>query len=103
MPRGEKAEHDAGDERSKRSHCEDRGVERDLIAARNPIARQTREQQIQTPAADQHAAESTERDQQERFDEMTALNPGTAGAERESDRDFALPRRGANKLETGNI
>src|SRR5205085_4280215 len=102
MPRGEKAEHNAGDERSKRSHCEDRGIERDLIAARNPIARQTREQQIQTPTADEDAADSTERDEQKRFDKMTARNRGPARTERKTDRDFALPRRGANKLETGN-
>src|SRR4051812_25703413 len=103
MPGREETEHNSGDEGSQASDREHSRIERDLIGARNPIARQARQKQIQSPAADQDAANSAEGDEQERFDEMTARNRGTAGAERKTDRHFALPRRSADKLQPGNV
>ena len=103
VPGRKKSERDPGDEGSQSGDREHGRVERNLIAARDPIARETGEEQFQTPTADQDAANSAKSDEQERLDEMTARNRGSAGAERKTDRDFALPRRGANELQAGDV
>src|SRR5216110_1517125 len=58
---------------------------------------------MQTPTSDQDASDSAQRDEQERFDEMTPRNRGPARAEGKTDRNFALPRRSANKLQAGDV
>ena len=103
VPRREKTEDDSGEQCCHARDQQDRRVQCDLIAARNPIARQTREEQIQTPAGEQDTAQSTDGDEQQRFDQMTARDRRAAGPKRETNRHFALPGGGPDELQAGDI
>ncbi len=65
--------------------------------------RQARQQQVEPPAADQDAADSAERDEQERLDQLFPRNRRSAGAQGETDSHFALPRGGADELQPGDV
>src|SRR5204863_8006110 len=62
-----------------------------------------RQQQIETPTADQQATDSPKRDQQQRFDQVIPYDRQTARAQSETDRDFALSGGSPNELQTGDV
>ena len=100
---GKQAENNSGDQCGHAGHRQDRHVQPDLVTARNPAVRETRQEQIQSPTADQHAADSAERDEQQRFNQMTARDGRATRAQSEPDRDFALPGGSADELEPGHV
>ena len=59
-------------QRDRAGGTEHRKVERNLVTARNPVARQACPEQIQSPTPNQHAADAAEGDQQKRLDQMFA-------------------------------
>ena len=66
-------------------------------------SRQAGQQQVQTPAADQDPADSAKRDEQKRLYQLLPRNGGSAGAQGETDGDFALPRGRTHKLQAGDV
>ena len=103
VPCGKKSEEDSSQQcghTGGQQHCR---VECDLIAARNPVARQTREKHIQTPTGEQNTGDPAGGNKQKRFDQMSARDGSATRAQSETNRNFALPGRGADELQTGDI
>ena len=80
-----------------------RKIQRDFVAARDPVTRQAREQKIQSPATEHCAADATEENEKQRLRQVLARDSHPAGSEREPNGDLALPSGGADNLQAGDV